>query len=200
MSSPKVHTGDVAPFLSVPIIDGGEPFVLTETKPEKFTIVVFYRGTHCPICVAQLQELEESYKDAQKQGVDVIAISMDTEERTRQTIDKVLNNMKKKKEEEEGGEKEEGESLTSLQLPIGYNLSEEIARSWGLFISEAIEGYPEPPIFSEPGMFVILPDKIVYSSIIQTNPFTRPNFKDVLGGLQYIVEHNYPFRGTLTKK
>jgi peroxiredoxin len=35
----------------------GRVWELSEQKPENFTLIVFYRGAHCPICRKQLQEL-----------------------------------------------------------------------------------------------------------------------------------------------
>jgi hypothetical protein len=37
--------------------------------------------------------------------------------------------------------------------------------------------------------------------ILKSTPFTRPNIKQLIGGLQYVVdfEHKYPARGDRTK-
>lgn len=45
------------PALSVPLVGGGR-FTLAEERPERFTMMVFYRGLHCPICSRQLADLE----------------------------------------------------------------------------------------------------------------------------------------------
>ena len=37
------------PALEVPTV-GGTGWRLADQKPETFTLVVFYRGLHCPIC------------------------------------------------------------------------------------------------------------------------------------------------------
>jgi len=38
-----------APELVVPRVGGGD-WSLTEQNPDKFRMLVFYRGYHCPIC------------------------------------------------------------------------------------------------------------------------------------------------------
>lgn len=42
-----------APALDLPLVDGGR-FDLTAATPDQFTLVVAYRGVHCPQCKKQL--------------------------------------------------------------------------------------------------------------------------------------------------
>lgn len=178
-----VYPGDAAPALSVSTLSG-DTFTLSASKPENYTIVVFYRGNHCPICRGYLKEIEGLYGQAKKQGLDVVAVSMDSEEKARETAETLAKDMGKE----------------SLELPIGYGLSLEAARQWGLFISEARPDSSEPAVFSEPGLFVVQPDNIVYSEVVQSNPLTRPDFASLLGGIDWVVANKYPIRGTLTKQ
>ncbi len=80
------------------------------------------------------------------------------------------------------------------RLAIAYGLGIEEARQWGLYISSAIkEG--EPPRFAEPGLFLIRPDGTLYCSSVQTMPFARPSFAEVLQAVAFITERSYPARG-----
>ena len=47
-----------APDLTFPLASGGS-WSLADSEATAFTIVVFYRGTHCPICKNFLAEIEE---------------------------------------------------------------------------------------------------------------------------------------------
>ncbi|MEM6905235.1 MAG: redoxin domain-containing protein, partial [Pseudomonadota bacterium] len=105
---------DPAPALSVPLLSGGT-WTLAERKPGAFSIVVFYRGKHCPICKTYMQEIEGQLDQAASQGIEVVAVSMDGEDRARATLEEI------------GTEK----------LEIGYGLTEASARDWGLYISSA---------------------------------------------------------------
>ena len=67
-------------------------------------------------------------------------------------------------------------------------------REWGLFVSHGIYDH-EPALFSEPGLFLIAPDDTVYYESILSMPVGRPRLDDLLGGLKYWREHNYPARG-----
>ena len=82
-------------------------------------------------------------------------------------------------------------------LRLGYNLTPDSAAQWGLFLSESISD-AEPPQFAEPAIFVVKPDRTLYSQYLQNVPFARPRSDDLLSGLEFILEKNYPVRGTLS--
>ncbi|OBQ55892.1 AhpC/TSA family protein [Tamlana sp. s12] len=159
------------PELSLPLTNGSS-WDLKSEKSENFTILVFYRGLHCPVCKIQLKALEEDYEKFSDRGVNLIAVSCDSEKRA-------------KKAAEEWG-------LSKLR--IAYNLPIKKARSWDLFISEAISD-KEPEQFSEPGLFIIRPDFTLYASSIQTMPFARPQWNDILKAIDFVTENDYPARG-----
>ena len=127
------------PDLGVPTVDG-DPWKLADQTPENFTMVVFYRGLHCPICSRYLGDLNSKADDFAKRGIEVIVLSSDDEERARQAkADWKLD-----------------------KLTVGYGLGLDAAHDWGLYISSSIgktsTGVEEPARFSEPGLFLVRPD------------------------------------------
>ena len=62
-----------APPLEVDVVGGGR-FVLAEGRPERFTLVVFYRGWHCPICRGYLAQLDRAVAELASLGVGVGAV------------------------------------------------------------------------------------------------------------------------------
>jgi peroxiredoxin len=108
-----------APELSVPTV-GGAQWTLSEQSPENFTLVVVYRGLHCPICKMQLRDLERKLDALAERGVNVVAVSTDSEDKATQS------------KQDWGLDK----------LTLGYGLSIETAREWGLFISTGIKQEP----------------------------------------------------------
>lgn len=160
-----------APGLQVDTLSGSN-WQLSDQHPEHFTLIVFYRGLHCPICKPYLQDLEKKLPEFIKRGTEVIAISCDSQERAQ-------------KSKEEWG-------LDHLQ--IGYGLTLDQAREWGLYISSSIKD-PEPARFAEPGLVLIKPDGTLYAASIQSMPFARPNFRELLAALEFIIENDYPARG-----
>ncbi|MBU0723844.1 MAG: AhpC/TSA family protein [Alphaproteobacteria bacterium] len=166
------------PSLDLPLAGGGR-FRLGETRPENFTLVVFYRGLHCPICGRYLADLQSKLEEFAKRGVDVIVASSDGEERA-----------------------VEAKANWKLdQLRIAYGLSLDEARKWGLYISSSngktSAGVVEPDLFSEPGLFLVRPDGTLYFGTVQTMPFARPNFQEVLQALDFVISKNYPARGEI---
>ena len=159
-----------APELEVQLVNG-TTWKLSEQSPENFTLVLFYRGKHCPVCKSQLEDLQKKLDKFTERGVNVIAISTDTEEVAKATH----------------------EAWDIADIPLGYGISIEDARKLGLFISEGIK--QEPKHFAEPGLFLVTPEQIVYWASIQSMPFGRPSFNDVLGGIDYILKADYPARG-----
>lgn len=164
------------PNISLPLISG-ESWSLSDEKPQNFSLLVFYRGRHCPVCRSQLSDLKRNLDKFSELGVNVIAISSDTLARASDThADWKLGDLR-----------------------LAYGLSLEEARNWGLFISKGIGetsiGIEEPDYFSEPGIFLIRPDQSLYFSMIQTMPFARPQWADVLKAVEVVLKKNYPARG-----
>ena len=65
-----------APRLEVKQLDG-TAWRLQDAKPEKFSMIVVYRGLHCPVCKAYLGELETKLPEFAKRGVKPIGLSVD---------------------------------------------------------------------------------------------------------------------------
>ncbi|MEM7239235.1 MAG: peroxiredoxin-like family protein [Pseudomonadota bacterium] len=164
-----------APDLSLPLLQG-DTWTLAGQSDDTFTIVVFYRGHHCPICKTYMKEIDALIDQAATQGIGVVAVSMDGHDRATATH----------------------EEIATTKLRIAYGMTEETAREWGLYISSNRPGTQEPEVFAEPGLFVIRPDGTVFFAQTQSAPFTRPDFGKLLGGLKFVVENDYPARGDLT--
>ncbi|MCM8556328.1 peroxiredoxin-like family protein [Sphingomicrobium sediminis] len=162
------------PDLDLPLIDGGQ-FSLSGSGADYLTILAFYRGKHCPLCRNWLQELNGLMDDYAERGIKVVAVTMDGQERAQVSRDE----------------------WNIDKVPIAYGLSEGQARSYGLYISHKREGSEEPDRFAEPGMFLVHPDRTLYAMTLQTMPFTRPSFKELLGALDFVKDKDYPPRGTV---
>ena len=99
------------PALRVDTAEG--PWELAGQSPERFSMVVFYRGLHCPVCRGYIGELNGLVEEFAQRGVEVIAISSDTAERA--------------------GRTRADWKLDALRL--GWALSPEQASAWGLYRS-----------------------------------------------------------------
>jgi peroxiredoxin len=164
------------PALEVETLSGSS-WRLADQKPDNFTLVVFYRGLHCPICGGYLRDLDTKIEALRERGVTAIAISSDGRERAEESKRK----------------------WRIKSLKIGYGLSLDKAREWGLYISIGIgktsAGVEEPALFSEPAIYLVRPDGTLYFGMVQTMPFARPQFDDILKALDVVLARTYPARG-----
>lgn len=173
---PSLTPRQPVPALTVKTLDHGD-WTFADQTPEHFTLIAFYRGLHCPVCKAYLADLDRHVDAFAEKGIGTIAISSDVEERARQAkADWRLEN-----------------------VTVGHSLSIDQARAWGLFVSAGIGktsiGIEEPALFSEPGLFLIRPDGTLYFSSVQTMPFARPNFGDIIKAAEFVIGRGYPARG-----
>lgn len=175
MLTPRHQT----PGLSLDTVAHGK-FDLASDGSERGTVICFYRGLHCPICANYLTDLEKNLDAFKERSVGVVAVSSDTQERAQAMADKIK----------------------ASDLRIAYGLDLPKAREWGLYIS-ASNGktsidIEEPALFSEPGLFMVSPDQSLYYGSVQTMPFVRPHFSELVGALDFAIPNNYPARGEYT--
>ncbi len=167
------------PDLTLPLVGGGQ-FDLATEGSERGTVICFYRGLHCPLCATYLTELEKKTSEFAERGVTTIAISSDTEDRAKDMADKI-------------GAKD---------LRFAYDLPLAKAKEWGLYIStsrgETSIGIVEPDLFSEPGLFMVTQEQHLYYGSVQTMPFVRPHFSELVGALDFAINKSYPARGEYT--
>ena len=167
------------PDLTLPTLDHGT-FDLSNEGSKRGTIICFYRGLHCPICATYLTELQKRVADFAERGVTTIAISTDGQERTRGMAEKI------------GAD----------TLRFGYDLSLAKAREWGLYLSTSRGttsiGIEEPALFAEPGLFMVTPEQTLYYGSVQTMPFVRPHFSELMAALDFAIKNDYPARGEYT--
>ena len=164
------------PPLQVPTLAHGAYSLQAET-PQHFSLLVFYCGLHCPVCQRYLLELGRLQPEFQRRGVAVTALSSDSPERAQAMADK----------------------LNAPQLRMGHSLSLAVARAWGLYISTSRGttsiGIEEPALFAEPSVFIVRPDGTLYYAAVQTMPFARPHFDELLAAIDFALAKDYPARG-----
>lgn len=162
---------EAAPTLKVAVV-GTSDFDLAQNKGKAMTLILFYRGLHCERCKGYLGEIERMLPDFAQRGVDVIAISCDSLERAQKSC----------------------ADWNLPKLKVGYGLTIEAARAWGLFISRAVRE-DEWPIFAEPATFLVDRDGNLYFAVINSITRMRPYPKDIMDTIDRILETGAPARG-----
>ncbi|MGH3769574.1 MAG: redoxin domain-containing protein [Pseudonocardiaceae bacterium] len=160
-----------APDLRFPL-QGGGFWNLANQDPHSFTMVIFYRGRHCPVCRGQLETVRAHLEQMVRLGVDVVAVSADNEATADRTRDE----------------------WDIAGVPLGYDLDLATMRSWGLFVSSSTTR-EEPEHFSEPALFLVQPDRAIYYAALTSMPFGRPRLDELIGGMEFVLASSYPARG-----
>lgn len=163
--------GQPVPELVFSTLDG-KGFDLSKSNADYLTLIEVYRGLHCPRCHRHLLALAGLLPRFADRGIEVVAVSTDPEDRA--------------------GAAHEQWGLG--QLNVGFGLTEEQARHWGLFLSNPITPN-EPRPFAEPGTFFVRPDGVLFAAALGTSPFARSHWPDWLEGLDAAKARNYPPRG-----
>ena len=171
----------IKPRQRVPALEfdtvGGARWSLAAQRPQNFTMVVFYRGLHCPVCRRYTSELNGMISEFDRRGVSTVITSTDPKERA-----------------------EQAKAQWALpNLTVGYGVSIDKAREWGLYVSSGrgatSTGVEEPKLFAEPGLFLVRPDGTLYWASISTMPFARPHFDEIGQAIDFVLSKNYPARG-----
>ena len=163
------------PNMKVPALElellHGQPWS-TEKNSNHYTLLIVYRGYHCPLCRSYLQDFQELQTQFNDLGVELIAVSADSRMRAKRSRDE----------------------WAVEKLAIGYGLTEEDMRRWNLFASQAIKD-GEPDLFAEPALFLIRSDSTLFYASYSSMPFARPRPEDVLEMIRFVEKNGYPARG-----
>ncbi len=171
----KLVPGTKLPDVSVPQFGGGSLQLNTPSEGKDWRLIVVYRGKHCGVCTLYLQDLKGLVEELGTEGVEVVAVSADTEAKAAVQLEKVQPN-----------------------FAVGYDLSVDQMKELGLFMSDPRSAQETDAPFSEPGLFVVDKDGIIQLIDLANNPFMRPDLTWFVKGIKFVrnPEHNYPIRGT----
>ena len=156
---PLLDPGDSFPRLTISTTNG-QTLTLPDAFAGEFGVVLFYRGSWCPYCNAQLRAFERAGAALAGAGVKVAALSVDDNETTAALVNK-----------------------HKLSFPVGYGaVAPEIASLTGAFIN------PDPVYLQSTG-FVLDPAGNVLVSVYSNGAIGRLVPDDVVGLVRYLREH-----------
>jgi peroxiredoxin len=170
----RVIPGDTMPAIDARLAGGGR-WALAQEKPEKLSLLAFYRGIFCPICRTWLSDLNKLVPEFEKRGVSVIALSCDKKDAAEKSVAEwKLGNLR-----------------------VGYKLDVEDARRAGLYISEGRgintgSGLKETMLFAEPAVLLVRPEGELYAAWIQSTPYARVRIAEVLTAVDNFTANNLP--------
>ncbi len=165
--------GSPFPKIEVAQLGGGRLTLGVPQGDNDWQMVVVYRGLHCPICKKYLAQLDEIKQDFADQGVDIVVVSGDPEDKAQAMVD------------------EKGLSLT-----MGHDLDVAQMRALGLYISDPRSPQETDRPFAEPGLFVVNGEGNIQILDISNAPFARPDLQSLANGIKFVRANDYPVRGT----
>lgn len=142
--------GDRFPHLDVATIDGS--LSLPEDLAQSYGVVLFYRGSWCAYCIAQLRAFERSRGALAEVGARVAALSVDDRDTTAALVD-----------------------AQGLTFPVGHSAdAQAIAKLTGAFVND-------DPLFLQSTGFVLDPEGRVVVSVYSSGAIGRLVPADVIG-------------------
>jgi peroxiredoxin len=153
---PQLKPGDTFPDLTVDIA-GDAPINLPAKLAGNFAVVLFYRGSWCPYCNAQLNAFQRAHESLEQAGIKVVALSVDDEATTKELINK-----------------------HRLGFPVGHSAdAAAIAAATGAFTND------DPKYLQSTG-FVLDPTGTVLVSVYSSGAIGRLVPADVVGMVEYV--------------
>ena len=151
-----LHPGEPFPTLTVALPEG-RTLHLPDNLAGHYGVVLFYRGSWCPYCNAQLRAFQRSLDRLTGLGVLVAAVSVDEEATTKNLIAK-----------------------HGLQFPIGHSAdARSVAAATGAFVN------PDPAYLQSTG-FILDPASRVIVSVYSSGAIGRLVPDDVIGLARYL--------------
>jgi peroxiredoxin len=151
----RLSNGDLFPHLTIDTIEHGS-LTLPDHMRGHFGVVLFYRGSWCPYCNAQLAAFVRSQSQLAELDIRVVALSVDDEATTRATAEK-----------------------RRITFPLGYGAD---ARA----LEEVTGAYINPdPLYLESTGFVLDPEGRVITVVYSSNAIGRLLPDDVVGFIRH---------------
>ncbi|HEX3840934.1 MAG TPA: peroxiredoxin family protein [Acidimicrobiales bacterium] len=154
-----LNPGDQFPALTL-ALPGGHSLALPDALAGGFGIVLFYRGSWCPYCNAQLRAFQRASESLAEVGAKVIALSVDDEATTQELIAK-----------------------HGLTFPVGHSAdARAVAEATGAFVNDN-------PTYLQSTGFVLDPNGRVVVSVYSSGAIGRLVPDDVVGLIRYLRDH-----------
>lgn len=153
-----LNPGDVFPTLTLTQA-GVQTLTVPDALADNFGVVLFYRGSWCPYCTAQLHAFQRAGERLAAARIKVVALSVDDETTTAELITKL-----------------------GLTFPVGHTAdAAAIAAATGAFVNAQ-------PVYLQSTGFLLDPTGKVIVSVYSSGAIGRLVPDDVIGLVRNLVE------------
>jgi peroxiredoxin len=155
----RLQNGDRFPEITLDRVGGGT-LSLPGDLAGSYGVILFYRGSWCPYCNAQLAAFSRSADALAEAGVRVVALSVDD----RETAGALVARLR-------------------LEFPVGYGAdADAIAAATGAYLNDT-------PRYLQSTGFVLDPGGSVITAVYSTGAIGRLVPDDVAGLVRYLAAH-----------
>lgn len=172
MPTPKPIAGSTLAEMTFPTLSGGTATV--GGTRDNWTLLVVYRGKHCPRCKKYLNTLNTMRDQWTAAGFDIVVVSADTEAKAQSDM-----------------------AEYGWGFDLCYGLTEDQMAQLGLYVTQPLSDGETDRRFAEPGVFVIRPDGSRLLIAISNGPSARPELNELLDGMIFTKENKRLPRGTI---
>ncbi len=170
MKSAKPDVGKPVPEMTFAKVGGGN--VTVGGLRDRWSLLVVYRGKHCPRCKKYLNKFNAMLAEWDA-IMDVVVVSADTEDKANADV-----------------------AEFGWSFDLGYGLTEAQMHALGLYVSDPLFEAETTTRFAEPGTLAIRPNGELVLVDISNGPAARPDLEELLDGMRFNIINDWPVRGT----
>lgn len=170
MKSAKPDVGKPVPKMTFAKVGGGN--VTVGGLRDRWSLLVVYRGKHCPRCKKYLNKFNAMLAEWDA-IMDVVVVSADSEDKANADV-----------------------AEFGWSFDLGYGLTEAQMHALGLYVSDPLSEAETTTRFAEPGTFAIRPNGELMLVDISNGPAARPDLEELLDGMRFNIINDRPVRGT----
>ncbi|MFQ5815075.1 MAG: peroxiredoxin family protein [Candidatus Hydrothermarchaeaceae archaeon] len=160
-----VEIGEKAPGFTLKDI-GGNEIKLSSLIGKAYVLLVFYRGSWCPICNTQIANFSRDYQKFKKMNTEIVAISSDSVKGAKMTEEK-----------------------SRPQFPILLDTDSEVIESYGILVKKReLKDIPalmhRKRDYAMPSVFIVDKNGIIRYKYAGKSFTDRPSNEDLLWNLE----------------
>jgi peroxiredoxin len=157
--SSRLQNGDLFPHLAIDVV-GGQTLAIPRDLAGSYAVVLFYRGSWCPYCCAQLKAFARASESLAAAGTTMVALSVDNEATSKGLVEKLR-----------------------LNFPIGFGADAgAIAAVTGAYVAEG-------SAYLQSTGFVLDPRGRILTAVYSSAAIGRLVPDDVVGLVKYVEAH-----------